>query len=1039
MTGRSAVPSPGRATSGSAHTTAVSNVSAVSAGQDTRRRHLTLLFADLSDSTRLGGELEAEDYAELLATWRAICREVIPRHGGHIARMQGDGLLALFGYPTAQEDDVRRAIEAALALHAAIAQSGARGLDGAPLTAHSGVHGGLVLLTEGDIELGRFELLGDAPNVAARLSALAAADDVLVSAETLGPTRQHFAISAPLSLVIKGRAEPLPAYRVLGRTERGPRFDAMRLRAPRPFVGRAAELRVLRERLRAAQGGSPACMVLSGGAGVGKTRLVEELLRHEAAAPFRILPGYCENTLGAEPLQPFAQMLRALHGAGLVASDADPAPPDAAASKASQPATAPSDPAATLPALLSQLAAQQPLLLVIDDWQWADDASRLLLDRLLALPLPLAALLTHRSGGEETVLPAATVLDLAPLEAADAQSLAAQLVPGADPFTLAEIGRYAGGMPLFVEELCHSASARGPAGMQGLNLGGRAWLNSLIVSRVDRLPPEQAALVRTAAVLGVVFPSWLLHTVTGHGDDSPELAALASQDFLFPGEQAGTLRFKHGMTRDVIYEAVGLRERTALHAQVAQALLARGSSIGNPLGHAASDDWVEALAYHCAAGALPQQAAEHAERAGDKALAASALDRARAQFEAALKALDATAPLDAAAQLRWCGISQKLGMACVFDPLALADGVATFERGVALARNAADHAVLARAEYWLAYVCYAKGLSQRAVAHGESALNLAAQLGDTRLEAQVRATLGQVLLSATRYPRALQLLDAALHTKRSQARPGSSIAVGSAYTLACKATLLGDRGEFALADECFGEALHLLGDVQHQVAASVRHWLSVVRQWQGHWEEAARRASEAAAIAERVKSRQQLAMGHALAGRARWKLSNDPQGLQALREATAWIEARKGGLAMSLNHGWLVEAALAQGRESEARHHAAQLFRRARHHDRIGEAEGCRALAGAALQQGRGERAAHYLRRAEQAAQVRDSAHERAANALAWAERAAAMAHDPQAPLGRAAEHRGEARRHLDAAREQFRALKMWWHLEQAQRLEARL
>src|SRR5690606_5361871 len=123
----------------------------------------------LSDSTRLGGQMEAEDYAALLAAWRAICREVVPRHGGLIARMQGDGMLALFGHPQAREDDGRRATEAALDLHAAMSASGWRDPAGRPLTLHSGIHAGMVLVADGDIELGRFELLGDVPNLAARL------------------------------------------------------------------------------------------------------------------------------------------------------------------------------------------------------------------------------------------------------------------------------------------------------------------------------------------------------------------------------------------------------------------------------------------------------------------------------------------------------------------------------------------------------------------------------------------------------------------------------------------------------------------------------------------------------------------------------------------------------------------------------------------------------------------------------------------------------------------------------------------------------
>ena len=162
---------------------------ATAAVPSARRRYLTLLFADLSESTALADLMEAERYGEMLGELRRIFREVIPRHGGMLVRAQGDGILAMFGYPDAREDDGRRATEAALELHEAV-----RGLrvagklpGGRTLSLHSGVHAGLVLVADGDMELGRFELLGSVPNIAARLSDQAGADELFVSEETLGP------------------------------------------------------------------------------------------------------------------------------------------------------------------------------------------------------------------------------------------------------------------------------------------------------------------------------------------------------------------------------------------------------------------------------------------------------------------------------------------------------------------------------------------------------------------------------------------------------------------------------------------------------------------------------------------------------------------------------------------------------------------------------------------------------------------------------------------------------------------------------------
>lgn len=989
-----------------------------------QRRYLTLLFADLSDSTRLGELMEAEHYAAMLAELRQACRDIVPRHGGHIARIQGDGLLAFFGWPDPAEEDGRRATEAALELHSAVAQLNA-GLElpqETKLRLHSGIHAGLVLISEGDVERGRFELLGNAPNIAARLSSLAEKDDIVVSEETLGPHLRFFTTTERETVRVRGREAPLTVYRVLGRAAAAARARSSRagLRAQSPFIGREAELRLLRERLRAAQHGGNICCAVSAVPGMGKSRLIEEVLHQAGIEQWRVARGWCEGGPDAVPLQPFLQIAASLlaDGAASPPSALDAALRERLQALLSSTLPPRADEAiATLKDLLAALATDAPLLLVLDDWQWADEASLQVLEAVRGLSRPVCTLLATRTPPGELMLGGgADVVELQPLDLAATARVVDALLPGADPFVVADIHRYAGGTPLYVEELCHAAQIPGLQWQADLKLGSSAWLNRLIESRVGRLPAEQAEVARTAAVIGNAFPAWLLERLTGHGQDSPVVRALADADVLYPGEQPGTLRFKHGITRDGIYGAVGLHARERLHRHIADVLRTADGE---------ADAHVEALAYHCAAGGRHAEASLYAERAGDKAMAASALDRARAQYVAALNAIDKLAPLGEAQAARWCAISQKLGLACVFDPLALVGDLALFDRALAMARRGGRLEAVARAEYWLGYLHYATGRGPSAGAHCEAALDLALQAGDERLAAQARAVYGQVLASMARYDEALRLFDTALEQRRRQqgvARSGG-IAMGSAYTLACKALVLGDRGRFAEAEPLFAEALHLIGDVRHQVASSVRHWRCVVLQWQGRWEEALRAAEASAEIAEYTHSRQQLSAGRAMAGYVRWVLHRRPEDLQAVREATAWNEARKGRLGLSLNHGWMVEAALASGLEDEARLHAARLFARSRQHDRLGEALGCRALARAAAKLSQFGRAERYLARADAAAHARGAPHELAHNRLCEAQ--------IRWDLGRPA----EARALLDQAMQGYDAMSMHWHLERARRL----
>jgi class 3 adenylate cyclase/tetratricopeptide (TPR) repeat protein len=1011
-----------------------------------RRRYLTLMFSDLSGSTPLGAHMEAEDYADMLGQLRGLFHAIIPKHRGLIARIQGDGVLVIFGYPQAGEDDGRCATEAALDLHEAASRLQVPGLPDyvQHISLHTGIHGGLVYLASGDVERGRFELVGDVPNTAARLSDLARAGEIYVSEETLGAEANFFATSPRQSVVLRGKSSALAVYQVLGRAAVQNRFQARSMRGLAPFVGRDEERRLLGKLLRLAMAGEPQCVAVSAGPGLGKTRLIEALVADAKSQGCQVLRGYCESYLGAEPLQPFLQILRSLLGlqpgmTGAQALDSAEAafkalPELAEAQQATllqasslqgEPGARPSTTVKIIAAMsgfINALAQRGPLLLIVDDLQWADDASQQMLDVIRASSGPLFVVMASRPMAADSMpLRKIQTIELQPLSQDEAATSIAHLLPGADPFIVAEIHGYAGGNPLFVEELCHAANANANA-TNGYRkplenrLSGAAWLNALIESRFARLAPDQAEIVRAAAVIGNVVPAWLLTRITGHAQDAPQLQALAEQDFIYPAELFGTLRFKHGITRDVVYAALGLHQRKAMHLAVANALCDNADT-------SVSDDGHEELAYHFGAAGVAQQAAHFAELGGDRAMAAQALDRARALYLATLTALDAMAPLNREGQLRWCAVAEKLGMACVFDPLGLADGVSIFERGVALARQTGDINAMARAEYWMGYICYAKGLALAATLHCEASLALAMQLGDERLAAQVRATLAQVLTSACEYGRAAELFDVSLSSKRQQSKPGSSVAIGSAFALSCKGCLLGDQGLFTQAQDCFTEALALLGDSQHSVGSAVRGWIAAVYMWQGRWEDAIVVARHSAGIAQHTRSRQLLAMSRALAGYADWVLTARVESLQAVREATTWIEERNGAYLTSLNYGWLVDGNLAQGHVEEARRYAARLLMRARQQDRIGEAMGCRALALAASTSGHFAQASHYLALAAKSATARNSAHEHAANQLC------------QAHIEVLRGSARDAKPWLDSACEGFERMQMQWHLGQAAQL----
>lgn len=1019
-----------------------------------RRHQLTLLFADLCSSTRMAGLMEAELYAQLLGDIRAIYHDVTEQFGGSAVRVQGDGLLAVFGYPQPGERDAERATQAALEMHRQVQALQPPVLLPAdlPLGLHSGVHTGQVLVSEGNSASGWLQLDGDPVNLAARLSDLARHGDVLVSADSLGPARQGFCFASEEQVMVRGRDERLGVLRIRARQPvKLRRLEVFQRRGQAPFVGRKSELRQLEQALERVSTGRSERVLLLAPPGLGKTRLAEEFLR-EASRRAQVHRGYCEDEFGAEPLQALAQMLRALVGQGHQTPAADCVaqlqtqigPLELASQQALMgllnPGMFTADPeqasaqlhvlAQALRQVLTPLAQQHPQILFVDDWQWSDEATRRVLADLLSLPGPgLLLLLTVRETDGLSDTPSAwdgpvTLLRLPPLTSADVSQAVSELLSGLDPFQIRQVSDNTGGNPLYIEEMCHNLLAtEGHGSDLPPNLASPVWLNNLIMSRVARLRPTLLEVLRTAAAIGRVVPVWLLKALTGCEADDPRLQELDQLDFLFPGEVAGTLRFKHELTRSVIYKDIGLHQVRVLHQRIANELHHQAEGAGR--------DQHEALAYHHHAGNQSNEAAHHAVLAGDRALAVSALDRAQQLYQLALTTLDKLVPSPTMYR-RWMTVVGKLGLVSVFAPSR--SSLEVFRRAVQRAASHDDSRSLAQAEYWLGYVHYALGDIDEAIHHCQVALEVARLFDNPRLVVQIRATLGQAHASAGHHQQALVLLDEAIATKRMHRKPGRP-AVGLSYSLACRAMVLGDLGQFDAAHASFDEALAVVQGAQHEVEASVLGWRSAVYLWQGRWSDARQAARQAGQIAERVKSLYIYSMDQALAAYAQWQLASDATTLKTLADATQWLDRRGRRLNLSLNHGWLADALVTHigqqasdhCHDADVRGHVAKALRRWRHHDPLGGVMALRALARLHQLRQRPQQAQRTMARAVRLAEQRGSPPALAVTRWQAAELAAAQ---------------GEAHHActlLDAAEEAFVQMAMHWHQAQARALRARL
>lgn len=935
-----------------------------------RRHHLTILFCDLSDSTRIAASMEPELYAELLQHLRIMLEETVAFHGGEIVRIDGDGAVCIFGYPTSHEDAGRRATEAAIDLRA-----GAAGLNrqfparGSTISLHSGIHAGVVLLREGDIVRGRFEMLGDATNIAARLCGIAESDEIIVSEAALGADRHFFRSGPPRRVSISGHSEPLDVLDIYGRETAMTRFGARTRLGATPFVGRGEELARLRTWLARERTG---VAVVTGPPGIGKTRLLAEALGEAASLGISVHRSYCEAYLGARPLQPFTQLMRSMTGdeSADLADSAAEAAVDAAAGLRLDRAVA------WMRALIEDALEAGPCILAIDDWQWADDASRDML-KALVQDVRVGFLIASRSVDlwlgplRETLR-----IEMPPLSANEACAAIGALLPTPDQFVARRIGEESGGNPLFLEELCH-AYRRHPAGVEGIE--SNAWLDMLIQARLAELPDEQAALLRCAAVIGNMVPSWLFAAVAGVLPDDPAMARLAGADFLFPSGIDGTMRFKHGITRDAIYRAINLKERQALHRRVVEVLRSESERRGEqPL--------IEALAYHCAASGDIVHAVPYSVRAGDAALGAGALDRAQAHYRKAFELVAGQGDEEPLVEWIW-PLVNKYGLACIVDPAP--DQVRVMHEMAARLRTLGDVRSQIRSEYWIGAIAYGLGESKQSVIHLTSALRSARELAQTRFIPQIEIKLAQSLFAAGRYDEA-----DALFTRLLDAGSPESSGIDEQtriYALCCHGFLHADRGDFESSSRRYAEADAVRGSSTPPLLASYLTQKSAVCLFRGEWEEALAHARRCLDACRLSRTRYQAIMSAALGAYAQWQLDRDPNAVETLVGAARWFASGGSEQRTSLLYGWLSDIMAEIGRPDLVRDYAARaLIRVRRAGDRLGEAMAYRAVARLAAAEGNGPRAAFYLERAYRSAAARGSPREEAQTRLCEGELALA-------------------------------------------------
>ena len=829
------------------------------------RKQITVLFADIKSSMELLADRDPEEARRLLDPVLVIMMEAVHAYEGIVNQVLGDGIMALFGAPLALEDHALRAGYAALRMRDELVRHGEETLrrHGVPLQIRIGLNSGDVLVRSigSDLDMD-YSAIGQTTHLAARLEQLATPGTALCSAATLRLAEGFFQSRALGPVPIRGLAEPVEVYELVGVTLAQQRFHAAAARGLTRFVGRRQEYDTIAEALRRAGAGHGQLVALVGEPGVGKSRLVWEVTRSPLTQGWRVLEASALSYGGGTPYLPLRRLLQGyfqiddrddagrirekVMGA-LLALDPrfaelaipllsllDIPTPDAAWAALDPPQRRQQINDA-IRRLLVRESEIQPLLVVLEDLHWVDRETEALLDTLVQrLSTSRMALLVNCR--PEYLLPwgsriSFTQIRLEPLDAAGAGELLTALLgddPALRPHAAALIAR-TGGNPYFLEEtvrtLAQTGVLEGEPGHYRLvraldHIDVSPSVQSVVAARVDGLTAEDKRLLQAAAVIGPTVPIELLRMIADLPLESLRagLMRLREAGFLYETRlyPEAEYAFTHAVSCDVAYGSLLHERRRALHARIVTAM---ASYYAERL-----PEHVEQLAHHAARGERWEEAVMHSRAAAAKAANRSAYRDAVTHLEQALAAL---ARLPETPERLAQAIDLRLALRSSLFPLReIARDLKSLEEAEALARRLDDRRRLAWVLAYMTRDLSILGMPDQAIERGRQALALVPEAADLDLEMLINGFLGSVCFARGDYRQAVELLGKGVATLRGDLElrrfglPGPA-AVFFRIWLVSSLTRLGDFAEAAAQAE---ESLRIARLADQPLALMVAHY-----------------------------------------------------------------------------------------------------------------------------------------------------------------------------------------------------------------------
>jgi class 3 adenylate cyclase/predicted ATPase len=640
------------------------------------RRQLTVMFCDLVGSTALSARFDPEDLREIIAAYHRTVAEIIAAADGFISRYMGDGVLVYFGYPQAHEDDAERAVRAGLGAIDAVRRLDAKSVK---LQTRVGIATGLVVVGDviGEGSAQEQSVVGETPNLAARLQGLAEPDTVVIAAGTRRLVGNLFEYRDLGAVEVKGIAAPVPVWQVLRPSAVASRFEALHGSALTPLIGRDEEIDLLLRRWARAKAGDGQVVLICGEPGIGKSRITAALAERLHVEPYLRLRYFCSPYYQDSALFPFIDQVG--RAAGFASDDppaarlekleallAHVAPPDEdvafladlmslpASERHPLPNLSPQrKKERTLEALIRRLegfARRQPIVAVFEDAHWMDPTSRELLDLIIQRvhSLPVLLIVTFRPEFQPPWIgqPQVTMLALNRLDRHDRTALVEQIAGGKalpDEVISQIVGR-TDGVPLFVEELTKSVLESGvlreEADSYVLNrplppFAIPTTLQDSLMARLDRLASVRL-VAQIGAAIGREFSYALLRAVSRLPENElhAALGRLVASELVFQRGMPpdAVYSFKHALVQDAAHGSLLRNARQQLHAQIADALQTHFPEL--------MESQPELLAQHYAEAGLVEKSVAYWGQAGRRSAARSAMAEATAQLQKGLDQLE---------------------------------------------------------------------------------------------------------------------------------------------------------------------------------------------------------------------------------------------------------------------------------------------------------------------------------------------------------------------------------------------------------------